>query len=354
MAYCKNCGRELKNGVAFCTYCGTKTDSQIPAPKKNTRIAFKPLLLGAVILILAALVIGVGVKRFRGGANESNSAKATKKEAVAGNKAVKEEKKEDNKETKQNYEKVTDFEYKIKDNTVSITKYKGHDLDVVIPDTIEGLPVTEIGDKVFASMNIYTVKLPKNLETIQNSAFSHSSIKEIVFPEGLKNICESAFSQTDKLKEVTFPSSVEFIGYNCFGHSALEKITFIKGKQMAVIGEYAFNECENLNCDIVIPGNYMVIEEYAFCKTGSTTFTWEPAEYDGEIVFGNGVFRESGVKEVNIQMGISEVPLSAFCLCKELKKYEIPSTVTYIKDDALPDAKVLNQLTFMKVLLCLE
>ena len=111
---------------------------------------------------------------------------------------------------------------------------------------------------------------------------------------------------------------------------------------MAVIDEYAFNECKNLNGDIVIPGNYLVIESRAFYKTGSTTFTWEAAEVDGEIALGNEVFMDSGVKEVNIKMGISEVPVRAFSYCKELSKVELPDTVTEIKSDAFTGCQNLD------------
>lgn len=43
-----------------------------------------------------------------------------------------------------------DYEYEVKDdNTVTITKYEGSDINVIIPNTIDGKSVTSIGDWAF-------------------------------------------------------------------------------------------------------------------------------------------------------------------------------------------------------------
>ncbi len=43
------------------------------------------------------------------------------------------------------------FAYEVKDGEVTITAYKGSDLDVIVPDSICGKPVTAIGDMAFSS-----------------------------------------------------------------------------------------------------------------------------------------------------------------------------------------------------------
>lgn len=56
-------------------------------------------------------------------------------------------------------ENTSDFEYYLKDdNTATITSYEGNDVNVVIPEYIDGYPVTSIGH--------YTFFYKKSIESI--------------------------------------------------------------------------------------------------------------------------------------------------------------------------------------------
>ena len=52
------------------------------------------------------------------------------------------------------------------DNTICITGYTGADDSVVIPETIDNLPVSSIGDYAFESVGLKSVVIPKGLESI--------------------------------------------------------------------------------------------------------------------------------------------------------------------------------------------
>jgi hypothetical protein len=60
------------------------------------------------------------------------------------------------------------FNYTVNDDgTVTITKYVGRGGDVVIPDTIDGLPVTSIGDTAFAGFaELTSVLIPNSVMSI--------------------------------------------------------------------------------------------------------------------------------------------------------------------------------------------
>ena len=67
---------------------------------------------------------------------------------------------------------AADFEYSvIRDGTISIDKYIGNAAEVVIPDTIDGKNVTEIGKEAFRSADITSVVMPQYLRTIRYYAF---------------------------------------------------------------------------------------------------------------------------------------------------------------------------------------
>ncbi len=79
---------------------------------------------------------------------------------------------------------------------------------VVIPDTWNGEPVTEIRGNVFQGLNsIYSVVLPDHLVTIRAHAFrSCSNLRNVTFPSTIESIGSSAFRDCTSLRKVTLPS----------------------------------------------------------------------------------------------------------------------------------------------------
>ena len=80
---------------------------------------------------------------------------------------------------------VSDFEYENTGKRVIITRYIGHDYEVVIPDTIEGKPVETIDRNAFRdNPRIFSVKMPKNLMEIKDDAFAGCYNLELVIFTG--------------------------------------------------------------------------------------------------------------------------------------------------------------------------
>ena len=67
-----------------------------------------------------------------------------------------------------------DYDYVVvSGNKISIAKYKGNETKIIIPDTIDGLPVTVIQNKAFKD-NTYVeyIKLPKSIATVAVNTFN--------------------------------------------------------------------------------------------------------------------------------------------------------------------------------------
>ena len=83
------------------------------------------------------------------------------------------------------------FRYRKIDNTeVNVIGYTGTGTDIVIPDTIEDLPVTKLKQGLFRNNgSIKKVKLPANLKSIPDNMFNGcTSLEEVTVPSGLTDI----------------------------------------------------------------------------------------------------------------------------------------------------------------------
>src|SRR5437773_7203246 len=78
-----------------------------------------------------------------------------------------------------------DFTYTNTNGTITITGYTGPGGDVVIPGTIDGLPVTSIGDGALSFIN--------NLSDRSNLT-GLSNMTSVTIPDGVTNLGEGAFA----------------------------------------------------------------------------------------------------------------------------------------------------------------
>ena len=85
-----------------------------------------------------------------------------------------------------------------------IRGYKGTEQYVVIPDEIDGVPVTVIEQYAFDSAEIISVHLPKYLKTLESLAFHNCrSLHEINIPDGLETIGIGVFENAPLTGELS-------------------------------------------------------------------------------------------------------------------------------------------------------
>lgn len=111
----------------------------------------------------------------------------------------------------------SDFEFELSDDGtfIAITKYKGNAKNLVIPETIQGVPV-EVINGFEENENIKSVVIPSSVKVIERSAFIDcASLEKVTLPEGLLYIGSVAFGGTG-LTSVTLPKSLECLGSSAF------------------------------------------------------------------------------------------------------------------------------------------
>ncbi len=156
-----------------------------------------------------------------------------------------------------------DFSYIITNNTITITGYTGPGGNVVIPTTIEGLPVTSIGDRAFSDLSSLTgVMIPDCVTNLGEAAFSVcTNLITVTIGNGIASIRGGGgtgwwgtFQWCTSLSRITIPDNVTAIGDGelhlggalgaFYGCSSLTNVTV--GKGLGYLGTGAFNYCSNL------------------------------------------------------------------------------------------------------------
>ena len=203
----------------------------------------------------------------------------------------------------------SDFELGRVGDVTGIVKYTGNAENVVIPDTIDGVTITAIGNAFNGNETIKSVVIPdtveiigestfaccssletvvmsSNIKVIEDSAFRIcSNLKNINLPEGLESIGETAFSST-ALEEIELPSTIKKLEYGTFGITKLKSITLPEGMEM--LDDQCFYDCEQLE-KVYIPASVTEIHENAFSKSDNITIITTAGSYAETYANENGI-----------------------------------------------------------------
>ena len=165
--------------------------------------------------------------------------------------------------------------------SVTITKYKGTAKVVKIPEKIQNLPVTRIGNAAFEDDgNITSVTIPNGVTGIGNNAFFNcDSLAGITIPNSVTSIGNNVFYGCTSLAGITIPDSVTSIGAAAFtGCTSLTSITI--PKNVIGIGSGVFSDCTSLT-SVTIPNGVRTILNYAFQDCTSLASITIPASVTG-------------------------------------------------------------------------
>ncbi|MDA8969171.1 leucine-rich repeat domain-containing protein, partial [Akkermansiaceae bacterium] len=162
---------------------------------------------------------------------------------------------------------LDDLTYTTTDGKVTITDCKGSARGaLVIPNSIDGNPVTSIGDFAFAYCGELTIMTIGNgVTSIGNRAFYNcADLASINIPDGVTSIGDDAFHTCYQLRSITIPDSVTSIGDYTFARCfSLTSITI--PDSVTSIGYEAFYACDSLT-SITIPDSVTSIGDFAFAS----------------------------------------------------------------------------------------
>ncbi|MCH5213160.1 MAG: leucine-rich repeat protein [Oscillospiraceae bacterium] len=206
------------------------------------------------------------------------------------------------------------YDYYLHEDTNSVSLYyrSGTKRDVIVPETVNGVPVTMVSgfegnrerpvsiifpdtvttiDSFDKYINLKSIKLSNSLTEIGYAVFSEcTSLESIEIPSSVTKIDQAAFSKCTSLRRVTFNEGLLSIGVIAFADCPIE---FVKlPSTLAKIGRSCFLRNKALKT-ITIPENVRHIEENVFGQSAIETVELKcKAEYIGYGAFSGENLRE--------------------------------------------------------------
>lgn len=118
--------------------------------------------------------------------------------------------------------------------------------DVVIPERVNGVTVTQIGQRVFEkNQEITSVSLPDTVQLVGYEAFDGcKNLQAVDLGEGVQRIHDNAFRNCSALESIEFPASLRSISSDVFRNTGLRSVSLNKVES---VGDYAFAGCKQLS-----------------------------------------------------------------------------------------------------------
>ena len=206
---------------------------------------------------------------------------------------------------------------------IAISGLKSEKNELVIPETIDGLPVTKI----------------------QMYSFQYLSVKSITFPDSITEIDSYSFSDCPNITEVTLPADIERLGFHVFENcTSLETVNFPDHPVKA--SDFTFDNTPWLTAQrkkdpLVIVNNSLI---------DARTTTGDVKVPSGVKYVAGGAFSKNDkVTSVVLPTSVTEIADSTFWMCSNLKSVdargaEVLGTTAFGYCEKLSELKLSNKL----------
>lgn len=191
---------------------------------------------------------------------------------------------------------------------------------LTVPETLNGIPVTAIGDKAFSQCYYLT---------------------DVTLPEGITHIGDFAFEDCTDIETLTIPGTVTSMGCNPFIGTTIRLQLAERNTALEQQGAFLLDrETKRLICcqsspegteeapaTLTIPTGTREIGDYAFSRTDAAEVVL-PA---GVTKIGRCAFQRClNLVSVTLPEGVEEIGDHAFQRCSKLEKVNLPDSVTHL------------------------
>ena len=197
---------------------------------------------------------------------------------------------------------------------------------VTIPDSV-----------IFNGTNYAVVSIGMSAFALEGTLFNGP----LSIPNTVRNIGIDAFSDCRFTGPLVIPNSVETIGFRAFMNC--DRFTSLTlSESLTVIESLTFLQCYGFRGDLKIPESvrYVTPEAFENCRFDGTLYL------SPQMVYIDGGFENCYMfKAVDIPEGVSIILHSAFDFLQYATELTLPSTITFIGDDAFCRLFFLEQMT---------
>ena len=155
------------------------------------------------------------------------------------------------------------------DGTLALERYQGMATDVIVPATLDGLPVTAVDSYCFPQDSMHSILVPESVTTLAVDAFLFSPVETVKLSEGLQTIGDTAFFGCEGLTALEIPSTVTSIGLGAFqGCYQLSEITIPEG--ITALADNLLCDCTALT-RLELPASVLAIGDLALPENAALT-----------------------------------------------------------------------------------
>lgn len=193
--------------------------------------------------------------------------------------------------------------------------------ELVIPETINGFPVTNIGEWAYEYSTICSVTIPNGVTNISKGAFfSCSELESVIIPETMISIGSRAFEECRQLQNVQIPDGLIYLSSGVF-YGCRNLASIYLPDTLVSIGNGTFGGCSKL-MHVTFNASIHNIAPYTFSYCHS-------------------------LQSINIPKTVNAIGSHAFSGALSLTAVIIPENVTYLGDWAFSPCRRLKNVVFL-------
>lgn len=263
-----------------------------------------------------------------------------------------------------NTHKSVVFTYTVTDGEVTITdcdtSAEGH---IVIPETLDGYPVTEIAERAFSDcFKITDITIPTSIKRIGEGAFA--GYYESVYVDSIDFWFDISFASGDSnplneaenfyvggklLTDLVIPEGVTVLkDYAFYSYNSLISVTFPKSLQL--LGSYGFFNCDNLERIYVDSvEQWIALFENGWASEKNMYF-YSPIKSGANIYIGGELLVDliipesvtvipkktfsglSALESITFHKEVVKCESEAFSYCENLKEIYVPDLETWFEN----------------------
>lgn len=222
--------------------------------------------------------------------------------------------------------------------------------EVVIPESLDGHPVSVLGRSAFDSCDLTSVRLPAGIKAIEGRAFSNCrKLASISLPDSLRRLGDGAFFGTG-LTRLRIPAGISYMDHWTWaGLQHLEAFEVDSGNPefSAVAGVLYNKDCSKVLkvpealVSVTLEPTVRELAEFSFERSSITNIEL-PA---GLRRLEEGAFESChDLASISIPDGVEELPCGGFAYCYALRKVRLPETLEQIGSHAFTGCASLTEI----------